>query len=207
MAPKHEDEDIAHRVRVDAEFESELHMYLTGDASHDLMTAVLEERMQRKARQRAVAFGLIWKRSRMSWLQWDGVVDLMSESLNQMLGVGGDLCVVPRARQLSALICLHAPGVFTTSLEKERNVANVELAVVSFVVVSPSKVETATRNRHMFHMLVMAVSGFSVLRKAPPCARRDGGRSSRVLRALFRLLCFFLPCSYNTKIKPSPGCE
>ena len=123
MAPKYEDEDIAHRVRVDAEFESELHMYLTGDASHDLMTAVLEERMQRKARQRAVAFGLIWKRSRMSWLQWDGVVDLMSESLNQMLGVGGDLCVVPRARQLSALICLHAPDVFTTSLEKEGNFA------------------------------------------------------------------------------------
>ena len=192
MAPKYEDEDIAHRVRVDAEFESELHMYLTGDASHDLMTAVLEERMQRKARQRAVAFGLIWKRSRMSWLQWDGVVDLMSESLNQMLGVDSDLCVVPRARQLSALICLHAPGVFTTSLEKERNVANAEPAVVSFVVVSPSKVETATRNRHMFHMLlVMAVPGFSVLRKAPPCARRDGGRSSRTLRAFFRLFFWF----------------
>ena len=100
-------------------FVTQLYDLLVSDTSTALRTAVLDGRMRMKPRERAIAFGLIWKRSMMSWLQWDGVVDLISESINQMLGVDDDLCVVPRARQLSALIWLHAPD--TTSLEKEGN--------------------------------------------------------------------------------------
>jgi len=103
------------------DFVTQLYDLLVSDTSTALRTAVLDGRMRMKPRERAIAFGLIWKRIRMSWLQWDGVVDLISESINQMLGVDDDLCVVPRVRQLSALICLHAPDVFTTSLEKEGN--------------------------------------------------------------------------------------
>ena len=142
----HQGEDLACRVETDFELRSKLHEYLTGDASRRLMTDVLEERMQRKPRQRAITFGLIWKRSRMSWLQWDGVVDLMSEHLNQMLGVDGDLCVVPPAGTACAMPPLH----FTTRACAVSSVARRTrgCTIACICIVSTSGVETAAASRH-----------------------------------------------------------
>ena len=82
---------------------------------------MLRTRAREHARAHTTAFGLFWRRGRMSWVQWDGVVDLVDEPLSLLLGVeSGEL--IPRARPLS-LAMKQFPDVFKTTLELPANSA------------------------------------------------------------------------------------
>ena len=101
---------------------------LSGDCypvATQIRTAALRTRAREHARAHTTAFGLFWRRSRMSWVQWGGGVDLMDEPLSLHLGVesGG---IIPRARPLSHALSLamkRFPDVFETSLELPANSA------------------------------------------------------------------------------------
>ena len=82
---------------------------------------LLRTRAREHARAHTTAFGLFWRRSRMSWIQWDGVVDLVDEPLSLLLGVESDE-IIPRARPLS-LAMKQFPDVFKTTLELPANSA------------------------------------------------------------------------------------
>ena len=81
-----------------------------------IRTAVLRTRAREHARAHTTAFGLFWRRRRVSWIQWDGVVDLVDEPLSLLLGVeSGEMTLSLAMKQF--------PDVFKTTRELPANSA------------------------------------------------------------------------------------